>query len=48
MKMKAVIQRGYGGPEVLQVEEVDAPQLSNPNDVLVRKASPFIPLLGAS
>lgn len=36
MKMKAVVQRGHGGPEVLQVEEVDAPQLSNPHDVLVR------------
>lgn len=36
MKMKAVIQRGHGGPEVLRLEEVDAPQLRTPNDVLVR------------
>jgi NADPH:quinone reductase-like Zn-dependent oxidoreductase len=34
--MKAVIQRGHGGPEVLQMEEVDTPVISRPHEVLVR------------
>ncbi len=33
--MKAVIAERYGGPEVLQIEEVDVPQVG-PNGVLVR------------
>ncbi len=33
--MKAVIAEGYGGPEVLRIEEIDVPQVG-PNGVLVR------------
>lgn len=33
--MKAILQRGYGGPEVLQLADVDRPAVA-PGDVLVR------------
>ena len=33
--MKAVIAERYGGPEVLQIEEIDVPRVG-PNGVLVR------------
>jgi NADPH:quinone reductase len=36
MKMKAVVKSGYGGPEVLQLVDVDRPEIDHPHDVLVR------------
>lgn len=36
MKMRAVIKNGYGGPEVLQLVDVDRPEIVDPHDVLVR------------
>jgi NADPH:quinone reductase-like Zn-dependent oxidoreductase len=33
--MKAVIQRGYGGPEILELQDVEQPSIG-PNEVLVR------------
>lgn len=36
MKMKAIVQHGHGGPEVLQLDEVDAPEIKQPHDVLIR------------
>jgi NADPH2:quinone reductase len=36
MKMKAVVLTAHGGPEMLQLVTVDAPELSDPHDVLVR------------
>lgn len=36
MKMQAVVMRKRGGPEVLQLAEVEAPELRKPHDILVR------------
>ena len=33
--MKAIVQRSYGGPETLEIGEIDRPTVG-PNDVLVR------------
>lgn len=37
--MKAVVQRGYGGPEVLAVREVGGPPVAGKGEVLIRVRS---------
>jgi NADPH:quinone reductase-like Zn-dependent oxidoreductase len=34
--MKALIQTGYGSPDVLELREIDKPSIKKPDDVLVR------------
>jgi NADPH2:quinone reductase len=36
MKMQAIVMTGHGGPEVLELREVEAPTIRGPHDVLVR------------
>jgi NADPH2:quinone reductase len=36
MKMQAVVMTGHGGPDVLELREVEAPAIAKPHEVLVR------------
>jgi NADPH2:quinone reductase len=36
MKMQAIVMTGHGGPEVLELREVEAPTIRGPHDVQVR------------